>query len=191
MPIRSGHEDSSTVGESESRVRTKKFFVKRRLLPLSERRGLRDPAVTDRTLLEHAFDEGLVLVDFWKFPVFFHFWFSLHRVFCKKKQFAADFASNASFDSGYQFVSLCWSIYEKKKSELVDPLMSRYCVSVSNTELLSLMPVLLVVVANVLIVSIFRELEMRDVADSLKLEYKASFWSTSVCGLSLHWFFFV
>ena len=84
-PMRSGHEEFSTGVESDSQIWLKKAIVRRRLNRLSKCRiAKRDPLCTSvdrsRTLLWLAFNEGNALASFWRVPVWFFIWSSLHLV---------------------------------------------------------------------------------------------------------------
>ena len=84
-PVRFGQEKFSTGVESESQIWLKKAIVRRRLAPLSKSRiAKKDPFCSSvdrsRTFLRRVFDEGNALVSWWRFPVWFLIWSSLHLV---------------------------------------------------------------------------------------------------------------
>ena len=78
-----------------------------------------------RELLEQAFDDGKTCAQKWNLLVLFHVGskFFYHILFFID-QFVTDPAATVIRATGHQMVSLCRSVREEEKPQLLSPLMS-------------------------------------------------------------------
>ena len=128
----SGNEDVSTGVETDGKLRGRHIVVTRSLDQEPGTNGWGPqhdvPEVVQsrsrsRELLEQAFGDGNICVQMRNLLVFFHVDSKFLPHFCFLGQFVTDPAATVNRAIGHQLVSLCRSICEEEKVQLLSPFM--------------------------------------------------------------------
>ena len=125
----SGNEDVSNGVETDKQMRGRHIIVTRSLVPLAGGSQHDVPEAVhsrgrSRELLEQAFDDGIICAQRGILVVLFHVGFKFLPHFCLLDQFVTDPAATVIRATGHQMVSLCRSVSEEEKAQLLSPLMN-------------------------------------------------------------------
>ena len=131
IPGVSGNEDVSTGMETDRQLRGRHKVATRSLVPLT-RRPQHDVSeavhsrARSRELLEQAFDDGDKCVQMRNLLVLFHVDSKFYRIICLLDQFMTDPTATVIRATGHHKVSLCRSVCEEEKAQLLSPVMNSY-----------------------------------------------------------------
>ena len=119
----------STGVETDEQLRGRHIVVIRSLVPLAWRPQHDVPEAVHsrgrcRELLEQAFDDGIICAQMRNLLVLFHVGSKFLPHFCLLDQFVTDLAATVIRATGHQMVSLCRSVCEEEKAQLLSPLMN-------------------------------------------------------------------
>ena len=130
IPGVSGTEEVSTGVETDGQLKGRRIVVTRSLVPLAGGPQHDIPEVVhsrgrSRELLERAFDDGKSCALNEEFTSIIPSWRQVFTVFNGfADQFGADPAATVIRATGQQLVSLCRSVCEEEKAQLLSPLMN-------------------------------------------------------------------
>ena len=119
----------STGVETNGQLRGRHIVVTRSLVPLAGRPQHDVPEAVhsggqSREMLEQAFDDGNICVQMRNLLVLFHVDSKFYHISCILHQFMTDPAATVILATGHQMVSLCRSVCEEEKAQLLSPLMN-------------------------------------------------------------------
>ena len=124
----SGNEDVSTGVETDGQLKGRHIIVTRSLVPLAVPQHDVPEAFLSRCrsrqLLEQAFDAGNICVKVMKLLVLFLVDSKFLPHLCHLDQFVTNPAATVIRVAGHQMVSLCRSVCEEEKAQLLSPLMN-------------------------------------------------------------------
>ena len=125
----SGTEEVSTGVETDGQLRGRHIFVTRSLVPLAGGPQHDVPEavhsrVRSRELLERAFDDGNSCALKEEFTSIVPSWRQDFTIFLFADQFGTDPAATVIRGTGHRLVSLCRSVCEEEKAQLLSPLMN-------------------------------------------------------------------
>ena len=129
IPGVSGNKDASTGVETDGQLSGRHIFVTRGLVPLA---GVPQHDVPEavhsrvrrRELLERALDEGNICVQRGNLLVSFHVDSKFLPHLCPLDQFVTDPAATVIPATSHKMLSLCRSICEKERAQLLSPVMN-------------------------------------------------------------------
>ena len=129
IPGVSGNEDVLTCVETDGQLRGRHIVVTRSLVPLAAGSQHDVPEVVhsrgrSRELLEQAFGDGSICVPMRNLLVMFHVDSKFLPHLCFLDQFFTHPAATVIRATGHQMVSLCRSVCEEEKAQLLSPLMN-------------------------------------------------------------------
>ena len=130
IPGVSGDEDVSTGVETDGQLGGRHIVVPRSLVLLAGGTQHDVPEAVhsrgrSRELLEQAFDDGNICAQLRNLLVLFHVGSKFLPHFCLLDQFVTDPSATVIRATGHQMVSLCRSVCEEEKAQLLPPLMSK------------------------------------------------------------------
>ena len=118
----SGNEDVSTGVETDGQLRGRHIFVTRG--PQHDVPETVHNRGRSRELLERAYDDGNFCAQMRNLLVLFQVGSKFLPNFVFADQFVTDPAATVIRGTGHQMVSLCRSVCEEEKAQLLSPLMS-------------------------------------------------------------------
>ena len=129
IPGVSGNEDVSTGVETDGQLRGRHIVVTRSLVLLAAGSQHDVPEVVhcrgrSREILERAFDDGNFCAQMRNLLVLFQVGSKFLPYFFFADQFVTDPPATVIRATGHQMVSLCRSVCEEEKAQLLSPLMS-------------------------------------------------------------------
>ena len=129
IPGVSGNEDVSTGVGTDGQLRGRHIVVIRSLVPLDWGPQHDVPEAVhsrgwSRELLERAFDDGNSCAQMRKLLVLFQVGSKFLPYSFFADQFVTDSAATVIRATGHQMMSLCRSVCEEEKAQLLSPLMS-------------------------------------------------------------------
>ena len=130
IPGVSGTEEVSTGVETDGQLRGRHIVVTRSLVPLAGGRQHDVPEAVhsrsrSRELLERAFDDGNSCALNEEFTSIVPSWLQVLTIFIWfADQFGTDPTATVIRATGHQLVSLCRSLCEEEKAQLLSPLMN-------------------------------------------------------------------
>ena len=129
IPGVSGNEDVSTGVETDEQLRGRHIVVTRSLVLLAGEPQHDVPEAVhsrgwSREMLEQAFDDGNICAEMRSLLVLFHVGSKVYHTSCFLDQFVTDPAATVIRATDDQPVSLCCSVCEEEKAQLLSPLMN-------------------------------------------------------------------